>query len=475
MTPRDMSFDAVMGRRDEIISRALGLEYERFAQGPLAFDYEGMMRETGYSLDEVRAVQRRTGVGDTPLLELRNITRLVRSIAPAGRGARIFVKDEASNPSGSFKARRAALSVYHAKKLGYEGVIAATSGNYGAAVASQACMQGLKCIIVQELFDSRMVGQPEIMEKGRKCEAYGAEVVQLTVGPELFYMMLRLLEETGYFNASLYTPFGIAGIETLGYELAEQVRVRCGRDPDLVMVTHAGGGNVTGTARGLLKAGCENTEVVGASVDLSGLHMASDRDFNRKSFTTGHTGFGVPFATWPDRADVPRNAARSLRYMDRYVLLHQGEVFYVTELLAILEGLERGPAGNTSLAAAIAVAREMDEDDILVVQETEYTGAGKHPTAQLTFARENGVQVRRGDPADNVPGEQIVIPERPEQIQVRDFSLDRMRKSLIRNAVQHSGLEQLGRREVEFLCEETSRDEEFVLGVLQEMEITVKL
>ncbi len=474
MREESASYEAVMSRRGEIISRALGLDYSRFEQGPMAFDYEGMMEKTGYSLEEVRSIQREAGVGYTPLLELRNITQLVRSIAPPGKGARIFVKDEAANPSGSFKARRAALSVYEAQRKGYAGVIAATSGNYGAAVASQACMRGLDCIIVQELFDSRMVGQPEIMEKGRKCEAYGAEVVQLTVGPELFYMMLHLLEETDYFNASLYTPYGIAGIETLGYEVAEQVRERCDQDPDVVVVTHAGGGNLTGTARGLRKAGAEDTRIVGASVDLSGLHMASDEDFNRKSFTTGHTGFGVPFATWPDRADVPRNAARALRYMDRYVLLHQGEVFYVTELLAVLEGLERGPAGNTSLAAAFALAKEMEEDEILVVQETEYTGAGKHPTAQLTFAQENGVEVRRGDPRDNVPGERIVIPEAPEQIAVRDFSVDRMRKSLIRNAVRQAEVQEVGSREVEFLCQETGRGREYVTGVLQELEVSIQ-
>ena len=45
---------------------------------------------------------------------------------------------KAANPSGSFKDRRASVSVYDAKKRGYKGVAAATSGNYGAAVASQA-------------------------------------------------------------------------------------------------------------------------------------------------------------------------------------------------------------------------------------------------------------------------------------------------------------------------------------------------
>ena len=245
--------------------------------------------------------------------------------------------------AGSFKDRRASVSIHVAAEQGYAGVIAATSGNYGAAVASQSARNNLDCIIVQEAFDSRHVGQPEIIEKSRICEAFGAEVVQLTVGPELFSHMLELLDETGYFAASLYSSFGVSGIETLGLEIADEMRAVTGKDPDAVVITHAGGGNTTGTARGLKRAGATDTQIVSASVDLSGLHMASDTDFNRKSFTTGHTGFGVPFATWPDRADVPRNAARSLRYMDRYLTVTQGEVFYVTEAMCKLEGLERGP------------------------------------------------------------------------------------------------------------------------------------
>lgn len=435
---KDFSYAAIMGRKLDIMRNALGVDYGPFMTRPVSFDYEGLMGLVDYSIDEVRAIQRRHGVGNTPLLELRNITRLARATSPKGKGARIFVKDEAANPSGSYKARRASLSVHHAQACGYKGAVSATSGNYGAAVASQCAMRGMDAIVVQEVFDSRGVGQPEILEKGRKCDAYGAEVLQLSVGPELFYTFLRVLEETGYFNASLYTPFAIAGVEPLGYELVEQTTEMTGRAPDVVVCTHAGGGNLTGTARGLRKAGAADTQVVGASVDLSGLHMASDTDFNRKHFTTGHTGFGVPFATWPDRADVPRNAARVLRYMDRYVLVKQGEVFYMTEALAQLEGLERGPAGNTSLAAAFALAREMDEDQTIVVQETEYTGAGKHPTAQLTFARANGITIRRGNPDEERPGRDVVIPQRPEQIALRDFDLDRARASLIRKAAEQA-------------------------------------
>lgn len=429
----DHSYDAVMARQNEIMQTSLALDFSKYERSGVDFDYDAMMKDVGLSIEEVVAIQRDLGVGDTPLLELRNITELVRKLSKPGFGARILVKDEACNPSGSFKARRAALSCYDAKRKNYKGVIAATSGNYGAAVASMAARLGLKCIVLQECYDSRLVGQPEILEKQRKCEAFGAEVVQLTVGPELFYYTLRLLEETGFYNASLYTPSAITGIETLGYELAEQCKERYDRPPDWVLATHAGGGNLTGTARGIMKAGCPDVKIAAVSVDLSGLSMASDGDFNRKSFTTGHTGFGIPFATLPDRSDVPRNAARSLRYMDRYLLVKQGEVFYTTEMLASLEGLERGPAGNTSLAGAFALARELPEEAMIVVQETEYTGAGKHPMSQLAFAKRNGIDVIVGDPEDEVPGESIVIPAHPDMFRVRDVDLTRLRRSALRN------------------------------------------
>lgn len=403
-------------------------------------------------------------MGNTPIIELRNITVLARKCAKPGYGARIFIKDEASNPSGSFKARRAANSVYHAKRLGFKGVVTATSGNYGAAVASQAAMAGLKCIVVQECYDFKGIGQPEIIEKARKCEALGAEVVQLSVGPELFYKFLLLLEETGYFNASLYTPFGIAGVETLGYEISMQFREKFGKDPDAVVCTNAGGGNLTGTARGLIKAGA-SSKVIAASVNLSGLHMAADSQFNKKSFTTGHTGFGMPFTTWPDRSDVPRSAARPLRYMDRYVTITQGSVFFMTEALASLEGLEKGPAGNTSLAAAFALAQEMPEDKIIVVQETEYTGAGKHIQPQLTFARSNGIEVYFGDPEEEIPGKNIVLPSHPSLIKATDQDLDHIRRSLIKTAISTFNVTPT-EEDIVFLAEDTNSSVEFVREAL---------
>lgn len=377
------------------------------------------------------------------------------------------MKDEAANASGSFKDRRAAISVYHAKKLGYKGVVTATSGNYGAAVACHAAKLGLKCIVVQECFDSKGVGQPEIVEKARKCEALGAEVVQLTVGPELFYQFLKLIEKTQYFNASLYTPFGIAGVETLGYEIVQQFK-QMGQQPDVVVATNAGGGNLTGTARGMRKAGNTTTKIVGASVDLQGLHMASDLDFNRKSFTTGHTGFGVPFTTSPDRSDVPRSAARPLRYMDRYVKIRQGEVFFITEALANLEGLEKGPAGNTSLAVAFVLAQEMPEDQIILVQETEYTGAGKSVQPQLSFARDNGIDIYFGDPEEEIPGKSIVLPSSPDKISVNDIDLSYLRQSLVKNALKAS-TEPLSEIELNYLAEEINGSVEQVQQIIENL------
>jgi len=466
---RDSSVQAMLARKNEIMKSAVGIDYDRYETGKIGFDYERLMKETGYDLSSIRQIQQEHGVGKTPLKELHNITNLMRKVAAPGKGARIFIKDEALNDSGSFKARRASIACYQAKKLGFTGVIAATSGNYGAAVASQAAKYGLKCIVVQECYDSLGIGQPEIIEKARACEAYGAEVVQLSVGPELFYTFLSLLETTGYFNASLYTPFGVSGIESLGAEIVEDCLAMTGKFPSKIVCTNAGGGNLTGTARGVLKTTKAKIEIVGASVNLKGLHMASDHDFNRKSFTTGHTGFGMPYMTNPDRSDVPRSAARPLRYIDRYVTVNQGEVFFITETLSVLEGIERGPAGNVSLAAAFSLAQEMNQDEIIVVQETEYTGAGKHHFAQLSFARKRGIEIRFGDPKEEVPGQSIILPDGVDRIKTVDLDLDKIRKSLIKNQVKE--IKKIVASDVLYLMDETNASKTFVCETLKELNV----
>jgi hypothetical protein len=201
--------------------------------------------------------------------------------------------------------------------------------------------------------------------------------------------------------------------------------------------------------------------------------MAGDLQFNRKSFTTGHTGFGIPFAVFPDRSDVPRSAGRPLRYMDRYVTVQQGEVFYMTEALARLEGLERGPAGNIALAAAFALAQEMDRDHTIVVQETEYTGAGKHVQPQLDFARQNGIRISLGDPRSEIAGESVVLPEDPGLITTRELDLEQLSRSYVKRSQQL--MKEQGKTarndsaDIRFLAAETRRSEAWVRAALKEL------
>ena len=72
MTTRDMSYSAVIGRKNEIMKSAIGIDYSIFEYEGVGFDYERMMRETGYTLDEIQTIQKASSVGNTPLIELKN-------------------------------------------------------------------------------------------------------------------------------------------------------------------------------------------------------------------------------------------------------------------------------------------------------------------------------------------------------------------------------------------------------------------
>ena len=142
---------------------------------------------------------------------------------------------------------------------------------------------------------------------------------------------------------------------------------------------------------------------------------------------------------------------------------------YMTEALANLEGIERGPAGNTALAAAFSLAQEMPEDAVIVISETEYTGAGKHIQPQLSFARENGIEIRFGDPAkEDKPGENIILPKDPGYIKHQEADINHFRQSLIKKAVKKAGVDadKLTDADIEFLVAETKTDVDFVKKTL---------
>ena len=70
-----------------------------------------------------------------------------------------------------------------------------------------------------------------------------------------------------------------------------------------------------------------------------------------------------------------------------------------------------------------------------------------------------------GDPAEEVPGKSIILPAHPSLIKARDFNIEHMRHSLIKNAVasvDHAPTEE----DIRFLAEEVQRDEAYVKAVL---------
>ena len=120
------------------------------------------------------------------------------------------------------------------------------------------------------------------------------------------------------------------------------------------------------------------------------------------------------------------------------------------------------------------MAAEMPRDALLVVQETEYTGAGKHPIAQLALAREMGIEVERGDPARDEPGRRIVIPEHPAAIAVTEVDLDRVRRSYLANAHRTLGPDERGaaldETDVAFLAADTRTCAAYVRRVMEELD-----
>jgi hypothetical protein len=123
------------------------------------------------------------------------------------------------------------------------------------------------------------------------------------------------------------------------------------------------------------------------------------------------------------------------------------------------------------LAGAISIARELNRDQILVVQETEYTAAGKLPSSQLTFAKNNGIEVTRGNPKENIPGKKIIIPENVEQVQVEDFDMEKIRFSYIEKALNVMEGQSPSQEDILFLAEDSKSTVESVQESLKSLNI----
>ena len=170
------------------------------------------------------------GEGCTPLLRPERLGRW------AGF-SRLYIKDEAPNPTGSFKARGLSAAVTCARARGAKKLAIPTAGNAGGALAAYAAACGLPAIV----FMPRDTPWAFVAE----CRSCGAEV-ELVDG--LISDCGRLVGERkkaeGWFEVStLKEPYRIEGKKTLGYELAEQMGWSL---PDVVIYPTGGGTGLIG-------------------------------------------------------------------------------------------------------------------------------------------------------------------------------------------------------------------------------------
>ncbi len=173
-------------------------------------------------------------------------TRLLTSPALDERtGARVFLKPEMLQRTGSFKFRGAynKLSSIPPGSRG-AGVVAFSSGNHAQGVAAAAQLFGMPATIVMPADSPRT--------KQERTRGYGAEVVLYDRDREDREAIARgLCEKRG---ATLVPPFDdpkvIAGQGTLGREIADDL-TELGAAPDIVVVPASGGGLAAGVAIGI--------------------------------------------------------------------------------------------------------------------------------------------------------------------------------------------------------------------------------
>jgi threonine synthase len=150
---------------------------------------------------------------------------------------RLYVKDESSNPTNSFKARGLSAAVTRARYLGARTVALPTAGNAGDAAAAYAAAAGLAC----EVFIPKDAKRPFVDE----CRLYGANV---TLVDGLITDAGRIAAERGqahgwYDVSTLKEPYRIEGKKTMAYELAEQMDWRW---PDWIVYPTGGGTGMVG-------------------------------------------------------------------------------------------------------------------------------------------------------------------------------------------------------------------------------------
>jgi len=264
---------------------------------------------------------------------------------------RLLVKDEAQNPTGSFKARGMTVAVSVVRAAGVRVVAAPSAGNAGSALAAYGARAGMEVrLFLPEttphpfISEARRLGADVTLVPGSIADA--GCVMRATLGPA---------DGGAWFDmATLREPFRIEGKKTMGYEIVEQLG---GRIPDVILYPTGGGTGLIGMwkafdeMQALGWIGTGRPRMV--SVQAAGCAPIV-RAFERGDDTA---------APWPD----PRTVASGLRVpqslgdflMLRALRASGGGAIAVTDeelqadarALSALEGIDACPEGGACVAA----------------------------------------------------------------------------------------------------------------------------
>ncbi len=184
----------------------------------------------------LRDPARRVSLGEsmTPILSLPR--------SSARYGVELLLKDEALLPTGSFKARGAAVAVSRARELGIREFALPTNGNAGGAWAAYGARAGMHAHVVMPR------GAPRVNRLETIMTGADVSLVDGTIA-DAGKIVAQGVREHGWFDAStLKEPYRIEGKKTIGFELAEQLGWSV---PDVIVYPTGGGVGLIGIDKAL--------------------------------------------------------------------------------------------------------------------------------------------------------------------------------------------------------------------------------
>ena len=313
------------------------------------------------------------GEGSTPLV------RLERLGASLGR-ARLFAKNEAQNPTGSFKDRGTAVAVQKAVALGARMIGTVSTGNMAASTAAYGARAGLPTFVLLKEGTSTL--------SLRAAGIHGPRLVAVEGDyGRLFRMSVEVGKRLGIMFMNSIDPYRLEGYKVTAFEIFLQLG---GRAPRAVFVPLSSGGHLLGLMRGfadLESAGLASSFPAVVGVQAAGcapLAAAFGRGLDRceppaRARTIAHA-IANP--------DPPAGSAVLRTVRDRrglIVAVADEEMLEAQRELAAAEGLFCQPEAAATLAALKTLAAagwpEGDGDDVLVL-----TGSGLKAPAALDSA-----------------------------------------------------------------------------------------